>query len=397
MLTEIEVRSLKATDSRYMRADGSGLYLEVLPSGQKYWWLVIRKDGGKRKKFMLGKYPEVSIKNARELCVLKRREAGISAGAKIPDLKFEELAWDWYRTKVVPQSPTYAKNVKSRLVNHVLPPFVGRLAASITAFDILPVLKEIDNQGYNDTVHKVLGMYGQIFRYGMPPLGPITADPTAGLSKHLRPKSRKHYAACTDRRDVATLMQAISLYRLGHVRNALLFSAYTFSRPGEVAEAVWADIDFSRAEWRKDGSKMKNDDPLLVPLSKQAVAALRAEERLLSASGVVSPYVFPGARDPKNKHMSKDTVRVALRSVGFTKDEMTSHGFRHMASTILNESGLWSVDAIELQLAHSDKDTIRAAYNFAQKMPERVRMMQWYADELDRLRDAKQKDNGEQA
>lgn len=388
MLTEISIRSFKPGEVRYMRADGGGLYLEVLPNGSRYWWLIVRGANKKTKKYKLGDYPEVGIKTARELCVLKRREVGLSVGKPPSDLRFEELAWDWYNTKIMPLRESYRKDVKGRLENHVLPPFIGRLAASITAFDILPVVKGLDNAGFHDSARKILGIYGQIFRYGMPPMGPIMADPTAGIVKHLAPKSKKHFASLTDRRDVTKLMREITIYRSGRVRYALLFSVYTFCRPGEVAEARWSEIDFTRAEWRKPGEKMKNGEPHIVPLSKQAVEALRGEERLLAACGVSSPYVFPNTRNPE-KHMTKDTVRVALRSIGYSKEELTSHGLRAMASTLLNESGLWSIDAIELQLAHTDKDHVRADYNFASKLPERTRMMQWWADELDRLRDAK--------
>ena len=241
---------------------------------------------------------------------------------------------------------------------------------------------DIEKDGYIETAHRVLDIFAAVFQYGIP-TGIVAADPTAGLSANLIPVRRAHFAALTDRRDVAELMKAIGFYRQSKVRNALFFSAYTFCRPGEVRGALWREVDFNRAEWRIPAERMKARREHVVPLSHQALEVLRAEKKFLEGNCVKSDLVFPSERGA-SQPISENTVRIAIRSMGFGADKMTAHGFRHMASTILNESGLWSADAIEMQLAHC-AGGVRDIYNQAKYMPERTRMMQWYADELDRL------------
>lgn len=180
-------------------------------------------------------------------------------------------------------------------------------------------------------------------------------------------------------------MTAIRYYRQSRVRNALYFSAYTFCRPGEVRGALWREVDFARSEWRIPAERMKGNREHVVPLARQAVEVLENERALLDGLGIVSDFVFPSERSSA-RPMSENMVRMAIRSMGFGADKMSAHGFRHMAGTILNESGLWSADAIEVQLVHSSGG-VRVIYSQAKYVPERVRTMQWYADELDRLRD----------
>lgn len=383
MLTEIAVRDLKPKAQRFMKADRDGLYIEVVPSGIKYWWFV-SQAGGKRKKFALGKYPDLSLKEAREACALKKREVGIALGLDVPGVRFEELAEEWYRTRILPLSANYSRTVRMRLDKYLLPGFRGRPAAFIKGKEILALCKEIETAGYVETAHRVLDIFAAVFQFGIP-TGIVPADPTAGLSANLQPVRASHFAALTDRRDVAALMTAIRFYRQSRVRNALYFSAYTFCRPGEVRGALWREVDFARSEWRIPAERMKGNREHVVPLACQAVEVLENERVLLDGLGIVSDFVFPSERSAA-RPMSENTVRMAIRSMGFGPDKMSAHGFRHMASTILNESGLWSADAIEMQLAHSSGG-VREIYNQAKYMPERVRMMQWYADELDRLRD----------
>ena len=385
MLTEISVRDMKPRDVRYMKADGKGLYLEVVPAGQKYWWLRLTMDK-KTKKFMLGKWPDLSVKEAREACALKKREIGIASGLDVPDVRFGELAEEWYKTRILPQSENYSRTVRMRLDKYVLPRFKDRPAAFIKGKEILALCKEIELEGYIETAHRVLDIFAAAFQFGIP-TGIVAADPTAGLSVNLMPVRSAHFAALTDRRDVAELMRGIRYYRQRRVRNALFFSAYTFCRPGEVRGALWRELDLLRCEWRIPAERMKGKREHVVPLSQQAVEILKDERLLLDEDGNKSEFVFPSERSPL-RPMSENTVRVAIRSIGFGADKMTAHGFRHMASTILNESGLWSPDAIEMQLAHY-AGGVREVYNQAKYMPERVRMMQWYADELDGLRDKK--------
>lgn len=385
MLTDKEVRSLIPGGTRYMRSDGNNLYIEVVPTGYKYWWLIIKKKG-KQTKVYLGKYPDISLKEARAVCDEKKRSVSISLGRPPVDLKFQELAWDWFNTKIAKDSAeSYIRTVDGRLRLYVLPPFIDRNAADIQPWEITAVIKEIQQKGYIDTSHRILNLYRRIFRYAIG-LHACSYDPTSGVVDVITSVRHKHMASVTDPRDVAELMKSIYYYSKPKVRNAMLFSAYTFCRPGEIRRAQWSEIDFARTEWRIPIGKMKRRRIHLVPLSKQALAILEKQKSLLEAADNRSEYVFPSERGP-HIPMSADTVRVAIRSLGFGPEQMTAHGFRSMASTILNESGLWKPDAIERQLAHvPGNDDVRAAYNYAQYLPERIKMMQWYADYLDGLR-----------
>ena len=392
LLTELSVQSLKPRVQRFMRADRDGLYLEVVPGGQKYWWYV-SQAGGKRKKVSIGKWPDVSLKDARELLVLKKREAGISSfSPEVDGVLLSEIAEEWYRVRISGFSEGYRARIRRWLDSYVIPKFKGRSLASVTGPEILAVCREVEGYGQLELAHRVLNVYSQIFKYAMPFY--VQGDPTAILTGKLVPIRAKHFARVTDHRDVTKLMREISLYPRPRVRNALLFSAYTFCRPGEVRRAEWNEFDLDRCTWRIPAEKMKMARMHVVPLAKQAVELLRDQEERIKLSGLAGRFVFPSERGA-DRCMSENTVRLAVRAMGFGADAMTAHGFRGMASTLLNESGLWSVDAIELQLAHVEGNSVRAAYNEATMLPERTRMMQWYADELDKLRDARQKDDGE--
>ncbi|MEA4872238.1 MAG: tyrosine-type recombinase/integrase [Synergistaceae bacterium] len=387
MLTDKEVRALQPTDTRYMRSIGDGLYIEVVPAGHKYWWLSFKKNN-KRRKFLLGKYPDLSLKEAKIACTEKRRSVDISLGDVPNNLKFSELVWDWYKIKIAPKSPSYSRTVDGRIRQYVLPPFVNRFASDIKPREITAVIKAIQETGYIDTSHRILSIYRRVFRYAIG-LQSLVYDPTSGIGDVIISVRHKHMASVTDPRDVADLMTSIYYYRQPKTRNAMLFSAYTFCRPGEIRRALWSEIDFARAEWRIPPERIKKRRIHVVPLSKQSIAVLESQKAILEAAGNKSQFVFPSERGP-HIPMSADTVRVAIRSLGFGPEQMTAHGFRSMASTILNESGLWSADAIERQLAHvPGNDDVRFAYNYAQYLPERIKMMQWYADYLDGLREGK--------
>lgn len=385
LLTELSVQSLKPRAQRFMRADRDGLYIEVVPAGQKYWWYV-SQAGGKRKKISIGKWPDVSLKEARELLVLKKREAGISSfSPEVDGVLLSEIAEEWYRVRISGFSEGYKARVRRWLDNYVLLYFKGRSLASVTGPEILAVCRGAEAKGLTETAHRVLNVFSQIYRYAMPFY--VQGDPTANLTEKLIPLREKHFAKVTDHRDITNLMQEIERYPRPRVRNALLFSAYTFCRPGEVRRAEWNEFDLDRCTWRIPAEKMKMARMHVVPLAKQVVELLRDQEARIKLSGLAGRFVFPSERGA-DRCMSENTVRLAVRAMGFGADAMTAHGFRGMASTLLNESGLWSVDAIELQLAHVE-NSVRAAYNEATMLPERTRMMQWYADELDRLRDNK--------
>lgn len=382
MLTELTVQSLKPKAQRFMRADRDGLYIEVVPGGQKYWWLV-SQAGGKRKKTSLGKWPDVSLKRARELLVIKKREAGIACfSPSVEGVLLSEIAEEWYRVRVSGFSEGHRARVRRWLDNYVLPRFGGRVLSDISGSEILAVCREAESKGHFETAHRVLNVFSQIFRYAMPFY--VQGDPTAILSGKLAPVHTRHFAKVTDPREVGILMRGIRGYPYFRVRNAMLFSAYTFCRPGEIRMAEWCEFDLKRAVWRIPGEKMKMRRPHIVPLAKQVLEVLADQRSRIDAAGLGGRFVFPSERGAA-RPMSAETVRIAIRSMGFGADVMTAHGFRGMASTLLNESGLWSPDAIELQLAHVEGNSVRAAYNEATMLQERTKMMQWYADELDRL------------
>lgn len=384
MLTDLDIKNLKPKETRYMVCDGDGLYIEVVPAGAKYWWLRYTV-GTKRRKFSLGKYPDVSLKEARVEAILKRRASSISSGNIPSDITFKEVALDWFEKRVSGLTKQYADTQKARMETYVFPSLGARSIKNITAPELLRVCREIEATGFIETAHRILQMCGQIFRYGIT-TGACETDPSSALSGALTSYQSKHLAGITEPAEVGRLMNFIFYYPYERVRNALLFSAYTFCRPGEVRKAEWTEIDFDRKEWRIPAARMKMRRQHLVPLSTQIISLLERQKLLLENTGVRTNFIFPSERSGE-RPMSENTVRLAIRSFGYGPSEMSAHGFRSMASTLLNESSLWSVDAIELQLAHIEGNQVRAAYNYAKLLPERVKMMQWYADELNSLRE----------
>lgn len=384
MLTELSVQSLKPKAQRYMRADRDGLYIEVVPGGQKYWWYV-SQAGGKRKKVSIGKWPDISLKAAREMLVQKKRAAGIATfSPDVPDVLLTEVAEEWFRVEKSDYSEGYQKRIRRWMRDYLVPRFSGRTIASITAPEILEVCRGIEDKGQNETAHRVRCMFSEIFEYATPFY--VQGDPAAVLRKKLKPVQTRHRARLTRSNEVAELMRGIANYPRPRVRNAMLLSAYTFVRQQVICGAEWSEIDFGSRQWRVPAAKMKMRQELTVPLADQVVALLEDQRARIEAAGLAGRYVFPSERSA-NRTMSLETVRLGIRWLGWGKDEMSAHGFRGMACTLLNESGLWSVDAIETQLAHTEHNKVREAYNNALYLPERMRMMQWWADELDRLRD----------
>jgi integrase len=263
-------------------------------------------------------------------------------------------------------------------MHHHLLPFLGdKDIASITPADILPVFQRLAGMEKWEMLSRIRSITSQIFRYGVA-TGRCQNDPTYALRGAIISPRPRHYSSIRKPSEVGALMRAITSYPYEQVRCALLFSALTFCRPGEIRNAEWAEID--KDEWRIPQEKMKMNRPHIVPLSRQALKVLE-EMRDISGGG---KYVFPSNRTP-TRPMSENTILAALRSMGYTKDQMTPHGFRSMASTLLNENG-FNRDWIERQLAHVEGNSVRAAYNYAEYLPERRKMMQWWADYLDTLR-----------
>ena len=369
--------------------DGGGLYLHVKEQG-RYWRLKYRV-AGKEKLLALGVYPEVTLAEARlrreeARSVLRNggdpsanRRAMKAAAMEAAANSFEAVAAEWLARQKRDMAPkTYAK--ASHTFSKLLNPWIGRLPVDqVSAQDMLKVLRRIESQGKHETASRAKQRASQVFRYAIA-TGRATNDPTAPLKGALIPAKVTNRAAITDEGQMGQLMRAIDGYEGDFVtRCALQFIALTFARPGEVRGAEWSEFDLDKAEWVIPAERMKMKREHVVPLSRQAVAVLRELEPLTGRGR----WVFPGRAS--SRPLSDATLNSALRRMGFDKDTMTAHGFRGMASTRLNEMA-WPADVIERQLAHVPKDKIRGAYNKAQHLPERIRMMQAWADYLDAIR-----------
>lgn len=389
-LTAIEVSKTRATDRPQKLADGGGLYLLVQPNGAKYWRLDYR-FAGKRKTLAVGVYPDVSLSDAR-----KRREAArkvLANGADPSAVKkaqkaavmslaansFEIVAREWLSKFSKNWKESHTRTISVRLVNDVFPWLGARPIREISAPELLAVLRRIESRGALDAAHRVSAICGQVFRYAIA-TGRAQRDPSADLKGALPAHRGKHLAAITEPVKIGKLMRDIEGYRGSFtVKCAFRLAPLVFVRPVELSRAEWAEIDLDKAEWRIPADKMKMKALHIVPLPTQAVAILR-ELHPLTGTG---KYLFPNVRT-STLPMAGNTILAAIRSMGYTSTEMTAHGFRHMASTLLNEQG-FNADAIERQLAHKASG-VRATYNAAEYLPERRRMMQQWADYLDGLK-----------
>jgi len=377
--------------------DGKGLYLlvsrESAQLGRGYWRLKYR-IGGKEKLISLGVYPDVALKLAR-----KRRDKarGLIEDGSDPSAQrqaeravrrnrsantLQAVACEWFAKKSRAWAKSNSDRIIERLKNDVFP-FVGNdPIADLTSQKVLEVLRRVEERGAVESAHRIRQYLNSIFRYAIS-THRLQANPTPD-SEALASPQKGRFASITEPRAVGALMRAIRSYQGTLVTQiALQIAPMVFVRPGELRCAEWAEFDLEAASWRIPSRRMKMKAPHYVPLSRQAVALLN-ELHKLTGSG---RYVFPSERSCQ-RPMSANTLNAALRSLGFSKDQMTTRGFRHMASTLLNESGKWNRDAIERQLAHTDEDSVRAAYNFSEHLEERRRMMQWWADHLDGLRES---------
>lgn len=391
-LTDAAIRTAKPQDKPYKLADGEGMYLEVAPAGGKWWRLKYRIDG-KEKRLSLGTYPDTGLKEAREKRADARKllAAGIDPGAHRKATKasrvaehtntFATVAREWYTKKASTWELITARKELSRMEKDLLPWLGDRPLSAITAPDLLAVLRRIEERGAKDTAHRVKQLAGQIFRYAIA-TGRATYNPVPDLQDALLPVRQTHHAAMTDPKIIGGLLRAMDGYQGTLVtRCALKLAPLVFVRPGELRNAEWSEIDFDKAEWNIPAEKMKMREPHLVPLSSQALAVLR-EIQPLTCSG---RYVFPHPRTGQ-KPMSDNAILAALRRMGFSKDEMTGHGFRAMARTVLDEVLQVRPDFIEHQLAHAVKDPNGRAYNRTAHLAERRKMMQTWADYLDQLK-----------
>ncbi len=394
MLQDIQVRKAQPGARPYKLADERGLYLLVKPTGSKLWRFDYRHQA-KRKTLSIGVYPDVSLADARTSLDEARKllAAGIDPMAerkaeresieKDTQNTFAAIACEWLE-KMKPQwaAITY-DHAQQRLV-HDLFPFVGHKPIDkITAPELLEALRAIVDRGRLHTAGRARADASRVFRYAIA-TGRAERDPSADLRGALPTGKTKHRSTIVEPAAVGELLRAIDGY-LGEpmVRAALKLAPLVFLRPGELAAAEWSEFDLEAAEWRIPGERMKMKGRHIVPLSTQAVAILRDLHPLTGHQA----YVFPHARN-RGQHMSRETVRAALVRMGYgpnSETPMTAHGFRGMASTLLHEQG-WHSDMIERQLAHAERNKIKAAYNHAEHLPERRRMMQAWADYLDSLK-----------
>lgn len=392
-LSAIAVSKAQPRSKPYKLYADKGLYLLVHPNGGKYWRLKYRFDG-KEKTLALGVYPRVSLADARNSRDDARKELdnGIDPSvAKKQEVltekektqnSFETIAREWMIKHLTHRAPSHKETVIARLEKNVFPWIGTRPIRDIAASDLLQLAQRIENRGAAETARRTLGICGQVFRYAIT-TSRAERDPTGDLRGMLPKKDSarvKHHASITDPKRVGELMRAIQGFDGSFaVKYALQLAPLVFVRPGELRGAEWEEVDLEQAVWRIPSHRMKMKDTHIVPLSRQAVAILRQIQPLTGAG----KYIFPNIRT-NARPMSENTLNVALRRLGYSKEEMTAHGFRSMASTLLHESG-WAHDVIERQLAHVERNSVSAAYNYAQHLPERKKMMQMWADYLDSL------------
>jgi integrase len=382
-LTDAAVRAAKPREKAYKLADGQGMYLHITPSGAKYWRLKYRVDG-KERVHAIGVYPTVSLLAARKAReVIKdqiragldpsheKRRVKIEAGLRRTN-SFEAIAREWHEAKCQTWKPSYADGVIALIEKELFPALGARPIAEITAPELLAVLRKIESRGAFEMSKKSMQLAGQVFRFGVA-TGRCERDPTPDLKGALKTRKVKHMARVSEA-DLPELMRKIAAYD-GELqtRLALQFMALTFVRTGEMRFAEWSEFDEAKAEWRIPAERMKMPSPHIVPLSTQALEVIR---QLRELNGRWK-WVFPSQSNTQ-KPISENTVLFALYRMGY-HSRMTGHGFRGLASTILNENG-FAADWIERQLAHSERNDVRAAYNHAQYLPERRRMMQWWSD-----------------
>lgn len=389
-LTDTAIRNAKPTDKPFSVADGKGLTMLVQPNGAKWWRLRYRFDG-KAKMLSLGVYPEVGLKEARD----RRDEArrllanGVDPGENRKATKaarqeraansFEAVAREWFAKFSANWNENHGSRIIRRLERDIFPWIGGRPVAEVTAPELLATVRRIEGRGALETAHRALQNCGQVFRYAVA-TGRAVRDPSQDLRGALPPVRGTHFAAVTDPKQVAELLRTIDGYQgTLTVACALRLAPLVFVRPGELRAAEWADVDLDAGEWRYHVTKTACDH--IVPLAAQAVAILR-EIHALTGGG---RYVFPSARGG-GRPMSDNAILAAMRRMGIPKDEMSGHGFRAMARTILDEVLGFRPDLIEHQLAHAVKDPNGRAYNRTAHLPERRKMMQAWADYLDKIK-----------
>lgn len=386
-LSDAKVRNARPRAKPYKLADNEGLFLLIMPSGSKYWRLKYF-FAGKEKLLALGVYPEISLMEARERRAQARKilANGADPAEKKKEAKqtarlrnantFEIVALEWFEVRKLEWAPASSRLFLARLEMHILPKLGQRPIAEVTAPEVLTMLRAVEARGTLETAKRVMQMAGQIFMYAIA-TGRVERNPVPDLRGALKTPVVKHHSFLSAR-ELPDYFGRLATYDGSpQTTLALRLLLLTFVRTNELRAARWTEIDWDMAEWRIPAERMKMRELHIVPLSKQAVGVLRELERHTGNR----EYLFPNEQKPTG-FMSENTMLFALYRMGY-HSRTTGHGFRSTASTILNEHG-FKADVIERQLAHSERNSVRAAYNHAQYLPERRKMMQWWADYLDR-------------
>jgi integrase len=398
------IKAIKPGDVRNRLADGAGLYLKLFVNGGSHGWRFDYSLNGRRNTLSLGTYPDTGLSLARKKAEEARKlvSAGIDptnvrkeargeaalqrateqrAAAGLPPLdSFEAVAREWHTKNIPNWAASHSTKVIRRLELDVFPWIGSKPVHSIRPMELLTLLKRVEDRGAVETTHRVQQNCGQVFRYAVA-TGRAESDPSRDLRGALTPWKPEHYPTLTDARQVGRLLRDIDGYDGGFITKcAMKLSPMLFVRPGELRRAEWSEINLDAAEWRIPAAKMKGRVMHIVPLAAQAVSILRDLEPLTGRSA----WVFPGVRT-NGEPMSENTVNAALRRLGYDRTMITAHGFRGMAPTLLHECG-WPSDVIERQLSHAERNAVKAAYNHAEHLPARRRMMQAWADHLDALR-----------
>jgi integrase len=387
-LTDIVVRNAKPKDKPQKLTDGDGMFLYVHPNGGKYWRLQYR-FAGKQKVLALGVYPEVTLAGARE----RRMEARkvLAAGNDPGDVKkeakrlmvlnsentFEAIAREWHEQRRHEWKPHYAADMLNRIETHIIPKLGKRPIADLTSTEILAAMRIIEATGALDLAQRMMQTCGMVIRYAIA-TGRAERNPVADLRGALKAPVRKNHTYLKAEELPEYLKKLDNFDGTLQTKLALKLLLLTFVRTTELRAAEWQEIDFDKAEWRIPASRMKMKETHIVPLARQTIELLRELQQLTGNR----QHVFPNHHRPVT-FMSENAMLYALYRMGY-HSKATGHGFRATASTILNEHGFMP-DVIERQLAHSERNSIRAAYNHAQYLPERRKMMQWWADYLDEV------------
>jgi len=391
-LTATTIKNARPKEKLYRLFDGEGLYLEITPSGGTYWRMKYRFNG-KENRLAFGTYPNISLAEAREKRRIAKKE--LDAGRNPSEVKklakletqkeyennFENITREWHSQKRHTWNPKHAENILKRMEADIFPHIGKRPIKDITPQEILAAVKKVEDRGARDLAHRLMQTSGQVFRYGVA-TGRNSRDITADLKGALQPAKSVGYAYLGET-ELPAFLKKLERYEQdygGRLLTKLAFKllVLTFVRSGEIRGALWEEFDFTKSQWKIPASRMKMKEDHIVPLCTQSIAILRELQNLTGHS----QFVFPSQHDPRSI-MSENTFLRVLDVLGY-KGKATGHGFRSTASTILNEYG-FRADVIERQLAHCERNQIRAAYNYAEYLPERIKMMEWWGSYIERV------------